>query len=243
MESAIAKYDHVVQCMRELKQIYRNAEMSETVLSPHKVHFTQSGLCVRSISRYLQKLPEVTILLQGDVETYAWSSKGLCWSNCHWSKRMSFSIFTLDSFFFGVWTWVWSQKVRTIYSRAEQLGESVLVTASAYNKKKTNDVLLINLCVLGKVLQQLLDDDWSAAIHMGLLGRKEPFYFSGLVANSASIHVVITCVHRCFSCWNTNWFLTVLESYHSWSGADFRPPNTDGLGYVFSSAVGFLKSV
>lgn len=67
MESAIAKYDHVVQCMRELKQIYRNAEMSETVLSPHTVNFTQSGLCVRSISRYLQKLPEVTILLQGDV--------------------------------------------------------------------------------------------------------------------------------------------------------------------------------
>lgn len=46
MESAIAKYDHVVQCMRELKQIYRNAEMSETVLSPHKVNFnTERSVC------------------------------------------------------------------------------------------------------------------------------------------------------------------------------------------------------
>lgn len=66
MESAIAKYDHVVQCLRELKQVYRSAEMSETVPSPHMVNFTQSGLCVK-ISRYLQKLPEVTILLQGDM--------------------------------------------------------------------------------------------------------------------------------------------------------------------------------
>lgn len=52
MESAIAKYDHVVQCLRELKQIYRNAEISETGLSPHTVHFTQSGLCVRSHAIY-----------------------------------------------------------------------------------------------------------------------------------------------------------------------------------------------
>lgn len=63
MGSAIAKYDHVVQCLRGLKQIYRNAEMSGTVLSPHTDNFTHSGLYLRS--RYLQKLSEATILLQG----------------------------------------------------------------------------------------------------------------------------------------------------------------------------------
>lgn len=52
MESAIAKYDHVVQCLRQLKQIYRNAEMSETVLSPHTVSFTRSGLYVSSYAIY-----------------------------------------------------------------------------------------------------------------------------------------------------------------------------------------------
>lgn len=40
--------------------------MSETVLSPHTVNFhTERSVC--KISRYLQKLPEVTILLQGDM--------------------------------------------------------------------------------------------------------------------------------------------------------------------------------
>lgn len=52
MESAIAKYDHVVQCLRELKQIYRKAEMSETVLSPYTVSFIQSGLYVGSHAIY-----------------------------------------------------------------------------------------------------------------------------------------------------------------------------------------------
>lgn len=50
-ESAIAKYDHVVQCLRELK-IYRNAEMSESVPSPHTVSFTRSGLYVSSYAIY-----------------------------------------------------------------------------------------------------------------------------------------------------------------------------------------------
>lgn len=52
MESAKAKYDHVVQCLQQLKQIYRNAEMSETMLSPHTVSFTRSGLYVSSYAIY-----------------------------------------------------------------------------------------------------------------------------------------------------------------------------------------------
>lgn len=55
MESAIAKYDHVVQCLRTLKQIYGDAEMSENgAVATYGFNF----------SRYLQKLPEVTILPQ-----------------------------------------------------------------------------------------------------------------------------------------------------------------------------------
>lgn len=95
MESAIAKYDHVVQCLRELKQIYRNAEMFETVLSPHTVNFTHSGLYFK-ILRYLQKLPEATILLQVGMvwkTVEAWFLKGLCPNNCLWSTRMFKSCF------------------------------------------------------------------------------------------------------------------------------------------------------
>lgn len=91
MESAIAKYDHVVQCLQELKQIYRNAEMSETVLSPCTVNFTQSGLYVRSHAIYKSclKWQSFRVIRWKTMETEAWFLKGLCPNNCLWSKVMS----------------------------------------------------------------------------------------------------------------------------------------------------------
>lgn len=41
-----------MQCLRELKQTYRNAEMSETVLLPHMVSFTRSTQDVSSYAIY-----------------------------------------------------------------------------------------------------------------------------------------------------------------------------------------------
>lgn len=94
MESAIAKYDHVVQCLRELKQIYRNAEMSETVLSPHTDNFTHSGLYLRSHAIYKssqkrQSFSRVVWWKAAEV----WFLKGLCPNNCLWSNSMLKSCF------------------------------------------------------------------------------------------------------------------------------------------------------
>lgn len=92
MESAIAKYDHVVQCLQELKQIYRNAEMSETVLSPCTINFTQSGLYVRSHAIYKSCLKWQSffrVIRWKTMETEAWFFKGLCPNNRLWSKVMS----------------------------------------------------------------------------------------------------------------------------------------------------------
>lgn len=51
MKSAIAKYEHVVQCLRELKLIYRDGEMFETVLSPHTVNFLRSHAIYKSCQK------------------------------------------------------------------------------------------------------------------------------------------------------------------------------------------------
>lgn len=92
MESAIAKYDHVVQCLRELKQIYRNAEMSETVLSPHTDNFTHSGLYLRSHAIYksCQKRRSSFLRLVLWKSAEAWFLQRLsdCPNNCSWPNRM-----------------------------------------------------------------------------------------------------------------------------------------------------------
>lgn len=92
MKSAIAKYDHVVQCLQELKQTYRNAEMFETVLSPRTVNFTQSGLYVRSHAIYksCQKWQSFFRMMWWEsMETEAWSLRGRCLNCSLWSQRMS----------------------------------------------------------------------------------------------------------------------------------------------------------
>lgn len=92
MKSAIAKYDHVVQCLQELKQTYRNAEMFETVLSPRTVNFTQSGLYVRSHAIYksCQKWQFFFRMMWWEsMETEAWSLRGRCLNCSLWSQRMS----------------------------------------------------------------------------------------------------------------------------------------------------------